>query len=52
MHPIRHYSPKRVLRCKSGHEPVGGSAEAFQKLVGEDFQKNEHLTKALNIATP
>ena len=30
-------------------EPVGGSAEAFAKLVRDDFAKFEKLVKELNI---
>jgi tripartite-type tricarboxylate transporter receptor subunit TctC len=42
----------RDLLIKSGQEPVGGSAEAFQKLVSDDFQNYGRLVKELNIATP
>ena len=40
----------REVLIKSGHEPIGGTAEAFQKLVSEDFQKYGRLAKELNIA--
>jgi tripartite-type tricarboxylate transporter receptor subunit TctC len=42
----------REVLIKSGHEPIGGTAEAFQKLAGEDFQKYGRLAKELNIAVP
>ena len=41
----------REVLMKSGHEPIGGSVEAFQKLVGEDFRYGR-LAKELNIAAP
>ena len=44
--------PTRDVFLKSGQEPVGGSADAFQKLVGEDFLKYERLSKLLNISSP
>jgi tripartite-type tricarboxylate transporter receptor subunit TctC len=34
---------------QSAQEPVGGSAEAFARLVREDFAKYERLVKDLNI---
>ncbi len=34
---------------QSAQEPVGGSAEAFSRLVREDFEKYERLAKELNI---
>lgn len=42
----------REVLMKSGHEPIGGSVEAFLKLVGEDFRKYGRLAKELNIAAP
>jgi tripartite-type tricarboxylate transporter receptor subunit TctC len=42
----------REVLIKSGHDAVGGTAEAFQKLVSEDFQKHGRLAKELNIAVP
>jgi tripartite-type tricarboxylate transporter receptor subunit TctC len=42
----------RELLIKSGHEPIGGSVETFQKLVSEDFQKFGRLAKELKIAAP
>ena len=45
-------SATHEVLVKSGHEPVGGSAETFQKLVSEDFQKYGRLAKELNIAAP
>ena len=34
---------------QSAQEPVGGSAEAFSRLVREDFAKYERLVRELNI---
>ncbi len=34
---------------QSAQEPVGGSAEAFLRLVREDFDKYARLVKELNI---
>ena len=34
---------------KSAQEPIGGSADAFAKLVRDDFAKYERLVKELNI---
>jgi tripartite-type tricarboxylate transporter receptor subunit TctC len=34
---------------QSAQEPVGGSAEAFSRLVRDDFAKYERLVKELNI---
>ena len=42
----------RELLIKSGHEPIGGSVETFQKLVSEDFQKFGRLAKELKIGAP
>jgi tripartite-type tricarboxylate transporter receptor subunit TctC len=33
----------------SAQEPIGGTAEAFTRLVREDFTKFEKLVKELNI---
>ena len=33
----------------SAQEPIGGTAEAFVKLVRDDFAKFEKLVKELNI---
>jgi len=41
----------REILLNSAHEPVGGSAEAFGRLVAEDFQKYARLAKELNIAS-
>jgi tripartite-type tricarboxylate transporter receptor subunit TctC len=34
---------------KSAQEPIGGSADAFAKLVRDDYAKFEKLVKDLNI---
>jgi tripartite-type tricarboxylate transporter receptor subunit TctC len=36
---------------QSGQEPVGGSAEAFSRLVRGDFDTYARLVKELNIKT-
>ena len=39
----------RETFLQSAQEPVGGTAEAFSRLVHDDFQKYGHLVKELNI---
>jgi tripartite-type tricarboxylate transporter receptor subunit TctC len=39
----------RDILLKSGQEPVGGTSDAFQKLVTEDFQNCGRLVRELNI---
>ena len=34
---------------QSAQEPVGGTAEAFSRLVHDDFEKYERLVRELNI---
>jgi tripartite-type tricarboxylate transporter receptor subunit TctC len=37
---------------KSAQEPIGGTPEAFGRLVREDFTKFEKLVKELNVKAP
>jgi tripartite-type tricarboxylate transporter receptor subunit TctC len=39
----------RESLLQSAQEPVGGSADAFSRLVHDDFAKHERLVRELNI---
>jgi tripartite-type tricarboxylate transporter receptor subunit TctC len=39
----------KAILINSAQDPIGGNAEAFGRLVREDFLKYERLVKELNI---